>query len=523
MIASMVTAATDMRLLAEQLDLPFQEQIDDHLTDGRLLSGLPLATARSRQLLPLAIEDGRLLLAVADPTDLLLQDEMARHFELPIQPVVVPSAELNAAINRCYTRIAGSASDVVETLAVEDLSTIATELSQPQDLLDLTDEAPVIRLLNAILFQAVKERASDIHIEPYERTLEVRFRIDGILHLKLEPPKLLQEALSSRVKIMASLNIAEKRLPQDGRMKVLVAGHDVDIRVSVVPTFFGERIVLRLLDRKQGIKPLSEIGFSERDNRLMERLLGRSNGIILVTGPTGSGKTTTLYAALSRLNRQERNLITIEDPIEYQLAGVGQIQVHSKIDLTFAAGLRAVLRQDPDVIMVGEIRDAETAEIAMQASLTGHLVLSTLHTNDTATAITRLIDMGIEPFMVASSLAGILAQRLVRTICPHCKESYRPDEPIAGLPEVLYRGRGCDRCFGQGTLGRIGIYELLPIDAELCSMITRRAPAGEIKGYALSRGMRTLRDDGFEKVAAGITTLEEVLRVTQEEYADLSL
>jgi general secretion pathway protein E len=297
----------------------------------------------------------------------------------------------------------------------------------------------------------------------------------------------------------------------------------VDIRVSTVPTIFGERIVLRLLDRKQGIRPLSEIGFSERDNNIMEQLLNRSNGIILVTGPTGSGKTTTLYAALSRLNRQERNLITIEDPIEYQLTGVGQIQVHSKINLTFAAGLRAVLRQDPDVIMVGEIRDAETAEIAMQASLTGHLVLSTLHTNDSATAITRLIDMGIEPFMVASSIAGILAQRLVRTICPHCKESYRPEERIEGLPELLYRGKGCERCFGQGTLGRIGIYELLPIDAELCGMITRRAAAGEIKAHALSRGMRTLRDDGMVKVAQGITTLEEVLRVTQEEYADLSL
>ncbi|MDY0299959.1 MAG: type II secretion system ATPase GspE [Trichlorobacter sp.] len=511
----------NQRQLAEQLGLAYSEVIDDTQADTTLLARLPLSFARSRLLLPLSEKDGQLLLAVGKPLDLLVQDEVAQLYGMPLSVLVAPEEEVLAAINRLYTRTAGSAADLVENLVADDLSAIATELAHPKDLLDLTDEAPVIRLLNAILFQAVKERASDIHIEPYERTMEVRFRIDGILHLKLEPPKLLQEALVSRVKIMSSLNIAEKRLPQDGRFKVLVAGHEVDIRVSLVPTFFGERTVLRLLDRKQGVRSLSDIGFSHRDVTLMERLIARTNGIVLVTGPTGSGKTTTLYAALSRLNRQERNLITIEDPIEYQLSGVGQIQVNSRIDLTFAAGLRAVLRQDPDVIMVGEIRDAETAEIAMQASLTGHLVLSTLHTNDAATAITRLIDMGIEPFMVASSLSGILAQRLVRTICPHCKEAYKNDQQIHGLPETLYRGRGCDHCYGQGTLGRIGIYELLPIDAELCGMITRRCSAGEIKEYAISKGMKTIREDGMAKVAAGITTLEEVLRVTQEEYAEL--
>jgi len=513
----------ELKIVANHLGLPFVEQLEENLADTSLLSRLPLAFARSRCLLPLYEQEGRLILALGNPLDLLSQDEVAQLYSLPVSGIVAPREEVLGAINRLYTQTAGSARDVVENLVADDLSTIATELAHPKDLLDLTDEAPVIRLLNAILFQAVKERASDIHIEPYERTLEVRFRIDGILHLKLEPPKMVQEALTSRVKIMASLNIAEKRLPQDGRFKVLVAGHEVDIRVSLVPTFYGERTVLRLLDRKQGVRSLSEIGFSPRDVTVMERLIGRTNGIILVTGPTGSGKTTTLYAALSRLNRQERNIITIEDPIEYQLTGVGQIQVNSRIDLTFAAGLRSILRQDPDIIMVGEIRDAETAEIAMQASLTGHLVLSTLHTNDAATAITRLIDMGIEPFMVASSLAGILAQRLVRTICPHCREPYQNDHAIPGLPEILYRGKGCEHCYGQGTLGRSGIYELLPIDAELCSMITRRTTSGEIKEYAISKGMKTIRDDGMAKVAAGITTLEEVLRVTQEEYADLSV
>ncbi|HEX9022357.1 MAG TPA: type II secretion system ATPase GspE, partial [Geobacteraceae bacterium] len=407
----------------------------------------------------------------------------------------------------------------------EELSTIATELSVPQDLMDLTDEAPVIRLLNSIIFQAVKERASDIHIEPFERELEVRFRIDGILYKMLEPPKVVQEALISRVKIMAGLNIAEKRLPQDGRIRVVVAGRDVDIRVSIIPTFFGERVVLRLLDKQRGVISLSHIGFTETDVKTMERLLSRTSGIILVTGPTGSGKSTTLYAAISRINSPEKNIITVEDPIEYQLKGVGQIQVNPKIDLTFANGLRSILRQDPDIIMVGEIRDAETADIAMQASLTGHLVLSTLHTNDAATAVTRLTDMGVEPFMVASTLTAVLAQRLVRVICPNCREEYKPEREFAGivLPEVLYRGRGCESCFNLGSVGRTGIYELLLIDGELCSMITRQVPAGVIKEYALSRGMRTLREDGLAKAAAGITTIEEVLRVTQEEYAELSL
>jgi general secretion pathway protein E len=341
----------------------------------------------------------------------------------------------------------------------------------------------------------------------------------------LSPPKIIQEALTSRVKIMSGLNIAEKRLPQDGRFRVIVAGREVDIRVSIIPTFFGERTVLRLLDKQRGVLSLVDIGMGTRENGLMEKLLHRTSGIILVTGPTGSGKTTTLYSALSSINSPDKNIITIEDPIEYQLQGVGQIQVNPKIDLTFAQGLRSILRQDPDIIMVGEIRDAETAEIAMQASLTGHLVLSTLHTNDAATAITRLIDMGIEPFMVASTLSAVLAQRLVRTICPHCREEYEPREEIAGitLPPKLYRGRGCERCFQLGSLGRTGIYEMLPVDSQLCSMVIRRSSTAELKEYAVSRGMRTLRDDGLAKVAAGITTIEEVLRVTQDDYADISL
>ncbi|GAB7028190.1 type II secretion system ATPase GspE [Geotalea toluenoxydans] len=520
-----MTPASETEDIARRLGLPFQPEIDDSTVETTLLMRLPLAFARNNLLLPLREEDGTLIAAAGDPANLLALDELQGVFSMPVQAVAVPRQTVMDAINRLYGRMSGSAQEVVEELEGVELSAIATEFNEPKDLLDLTDEAPVIRLLNSILFQAVKERASDIHIEPFERELEVRFRIDGILYKMLEPPKVVQEALISRVKIMSGLNIAEKRLPQDGRLRVIVAGRDVDIRVSIIPTFFGERIVLRLLDKQRGVISLTNIGLSENNVKTMERLLSRSNGIILVTGPTGSGKTTTLYAALNRVNSPEKNIITIEDPVEYQLKGVGQIQVNPKIDLTFAHGLRSILRQDPDIIMVGEIRDVETAEIAMQASLTGHLVLSTLHTNDAATAVTRLIDMGIEPFMVASSLSAVMAQRLVRVICPHCREEYEPEREYAGitLPPVLYRGRGCEKCFNLGSMGRIGIYEFLPIDSELCSMIIKQAPAGAIKEYAISRGMKTLREDGLTKAAAGITTIEEVLRVTQEDYADLPL
>jgi general secretion pathway protein E len=510
---------------ALRLGIEYRSEIGVDDVEPALLARIPLSFARANLLLPLNERDGTVRVAVSTPAALLVLDELRLTFGKPVEAVFVPEAVLGEAINHIYSGVSGTAREVLQELEGEDLSTIATEFSDPKDLLDLTDEAPVIRLLNSILSEAVKERASDIHIEPYERDLMIRFRIDGILYEKLAPPKIIQEALVSRVKIMAGLNIAEKRLPQDGRIRVIVAGRDVDIRVSIIPTFYGERSVLRLLDKKKGIVSLAEIGLGEAGAQTMERMLSRTSGIILVTGPTGSGKSTTLYAALNRLNSSEKNIITIEDPIEYQIKGIGQIQVNPKIDLTFANGLRSILRQDPDIIMVGEIRDAETAEIAIQASMTGHLVLSTLHTNDAATAVTRLVDMGIEPFMIASSLTAVLAQRLVRVICPHCREAYKPEESFGGiaLPEQLFRGKGCDKCFGLGTLGRTAIYEIMPVDSELCSMIIRRAHAGEIKEYAISRGMKTLREDGIARAAAGITTIEEVLRVTQDDYADVPL
>ncbi|MCD6319124.1 MAG: type II secretion system ATPase GspE [Candidatus Desulfofervidaceae bacterium] len=502
--------------MREVKNILFTENID-----LSLLKRIPLRFAKTNHILPLRQENSKLITAVAGDQGVLALLELAKTLSLTPEPIKVAETELMEAINKCYGQL-GSAEEVMSHISGEDFSAIATEFESPRDILELTEEAPIIRLLNALLLQAVKERASDIHIEPYEKELVVRMRIDGILHRVLTPPKIVQEALISRIKIMANLDIAEKRLPQDGRLRILIAGRDIDIRVSIVPTSFGERVVLRLLDRKQGVLGLWEIGLEKEDEKMLEELLLRPNGIILVTGPTGSGKTTTLYAALNRVHSESKNIITIEDPVEYQLKGVGQIQVNPKIGLSFASGLRSILRQDPDVIMVGEIRDRETAEIAIQASLTGHLVLSTLHTNDASSAITRLIEMGIEPFLVASSLIGIIAQRLVRVICPYCKEEYFPSEAEKAYftnsePRCLYRGKGCEKCKHTSYLGRTGVFEILVVDKDLRTMITERSDSQSIKQQAIIKGMKTLRMDGLNKVLKGITTLEEVLRVTPKD------
>ncbi len=505
--------------------------IRDEDVEHSLVKEIPLAFAKGNMIMPLRRHDGCLSAAVADQRGLLALHELSKHFGLTPLPLTSPPGVIIDAINRFYGQM-GSAEEVMDNIAGEDLSSVATEFEKPKDILELTGEAPIIRLLNAILQQAVKERASDIHIEPYEKELDIRMRVDGILRRVLSPPKIIQDALISRLKIMATLDIAEKRLPQDGRIRLLIGGRDIDIRVSIIPTTYGERAVLRLLDRKQGLLGLWDVGLGRRDEQRLEDLLNRTNGIILVTGPTGSGKTTTLYGALNRIHTEEKNIITIEDPVEYQLKGIGQINVNPKIGLKFASGLRSILRQDPDVIMVGEIRDAETAEIAIQASLTGHLVLSTLHTNDAASAIVRLVDMGIEPFLVASSLIGVLAQRLVRTVCPHCREPYEPSDTeksyLAGLNLTghaatlpLYRGKGCDTCGGRGYLGRAGIFELLVIDDKVRQLIADKADAKQIKNAAAANGMMTLRRDGFEKTISGLTTVEEVLRVTQKDVTEV--
>lgn len=492
--------------------------------DISLIKLLPVSYLKNNVFIPIDKSQNKLRAYVCDEKGLFALREIARNYNALPEPLFAEKETIIELINKVFSQLS-DAQDVMDRLDEEELSSVATEFESPKDLIELADEAPIIRLLNALIQQAIKEKASDIHIEPYERELEVRFRIDGILRKILTPPKIIKDALVSRIKIMANLDIAEKRLPQDGRIRLISGGRDIDIRVSIIPTVFGERAVLRILDRMQGLKGLWELGLSKEEEGLIEELIKRPNGIVLVTGPTGSGKTTTLYAALNRIDKAERNIITVEDPVEYQLQGVGQIQVNPKIGLTFASGLRSILRQDPDVIMVGEIRDLETAEIAIQASLTGHLVLSTLHTNDSSSAVTRLIDMNIEPFLIASSLTAVLAQRLVRTVCEDCKFSYSPEKvelKYLNRENIkLYRGKGCSACSQSGYKGRIGIFELLIVDRGLRNLITARKDAQAIKEYALSGGMVSLFNDGLNKAMQGITTLEEVLRVTLKDYIEV--
>jgi general secretion pathway protein E len=513
--------------LAKHFGLPFSERLPDDGAVLELINQLPINFAKRCLLLPVAREGETVVVATADPASLGPLDDVRLLLRKPIRVMVAPGPIIVDAINRVYDMASGSASELMDGLDEERLDLMATDLDEPRDLLESDDEAPIIRLVNSLLFQAAKDRASDIHIEPYERDLAVRFRIDGILYDILSPPKRFQPVIISRVKIMAGLNIAEKRLPQDGRIRIRLAGKDIDIRVSIVPTAFGERVVMRLLDKATTVLQLEELGLAGMKLELVHKLIKQSHGILLVTGPTGSGKTTTLYAGLSKINTTDKNIITIEDPIEYQLHGIGQIQVNPKIELTFASGLRSILRQDPDVIMVGEIRDLETAEIAIQAALTGHMVFSTLHTNDSFGAMTRLLDMGIEPFLVSSSVIAVMAQRLVRRVCPACREPYQPTReeleelgitPQRMLGKTIYKpGEGCAQCKRTGYRGRTGIHELLVVDDEVRTLVMKSADAATIRRAATARGMTTLREDGADKVVEGLTTIEEILRVTQED------
>jgi general secretion pathway protein E len=448
--------------------------------------------------------------------------EVRRIVRLPLFPVRVSAEQFEHCLAQVYSRGDNAAQQLIGDIGQDiDLNQLAQELPQITDLLDVEDDAPIIRLINALLTQALRENASDIHIEAYENRSVVRFRVDGALRDIIEPQRALHSAIVSRVKIMAQLDIAEKRLPQDGRITLRLAGRPVDVRVSTLPTGHGERVVLRLLDKQAGRLDLDRLGMSGPILRDLDHLIHQPHGIVLVTGPTGSGKTTTLYAALSRLDAAQLNMMTVEDPIEYDLDGVGQTQVNARIEMTFARALRAILRQDPDVIMIGEIRDLETAQIAVQASLTGHLVLATLHTNDAAGAVTRLVDMGIEPFLLASTLLGVLAQRLIRRVCPQCRRAHTPDaaERTAfngtPVPPALYTAVGCPQCNWTGYQGRTGIYELLTLDDEVRRLVHDGAAEQNIRDYALARNMATLRLDGMRWVASGHTTFEEVLRVTR--------
>ena len=522
LVALGAATATDvMRAVAEQQGLPF-------LTGEELPSTPPALKDVSPKYLrqyvacPIAVEGSVLSVATAEPTNPLLVDDLQQNLGVTVKLYVAPAAAILEAIERAY-----GANTALQKI-VEGMGPGGDRDGEFEEdvnhLRDMAFEAPVVRLVNILIDGALAADASDIHIEPFEESLHVRYRIDGLLYDQEAPPRRLRAALTSRIKIMAEMNIAERRLPQDGRIRVTAHGRRVDIRVSTVPTIHGESIVMRLLDRSSVFLPFDRLGFSLRAAETFEGLIRRPHGILLVTGPTGSGKTTTLYAALDKINRPDLKIITVEDPVEYQLKGVNQIPVKPKIGLSFAAGLRHIVRQDPDVIMVGEIRDLETAEIAIQSALTGHLVFSTLHTNDAPGAITRLQDMGCEPYLFSSVLNGVLAQRLVRRICEVCrvpKAAERAELAALGISatgaEELFQGKGCEECRGTGYRGRTGIYELLRITEDVRSLIVRKAPAGEIRRCAVAHGMLTLREDGWAKACAGVTTVAEILRVTQED------
>jgi general secretion pathway protein E len=491
-----------------------------------LENGLSVKFMRECRIVPVALHDDKLVLAMADPLDQATLNSVSLCTPYTrLEAVLAPETEILDLIEKFYGNQASSLGRIIEGIDEGDAEAPGEDSEDVEHLKDLASEAPVIRLVNLIISRAIESRASDIHIEPFERDLKVRYRIDGVLYDVESPPKRLRAAIISRIKIMARLNIAERRVPQDGRIKMRVLGKDIDLRVSTLPTMYGESVVMRILDKSNTqIYDLEKLGLSTAMYEAVENLVHRPYGIILVTGPTGSGKTTTLYGALTKINLPDKKIITIEDPVEYQINGVNQIHVNPQIGLTFAAGLRSIVRQDPDVIMVGEMRDLETAEIGIRAALTGHLVFSTLHTNDAPSAIARLIDMGAEDYLLASSILGVLAQRLVRVICPHCREEEKLDSAVLrgvrfwndAAEGPVYHGTGCKECSFTGFRGRLGIFELMLMNDEIRKLTIANSDAGQLRKAAIAGGMTTLREDGFCKVRQGITTLAEVLRVTQD-------
>ena len=502
--------------------IPFPEALPAAADLNGIVETIPVQFLKRYSIVPVDGPD-ECRIAINDPSNLEAIDDLVRILGIKKYSLVLATRDdIRAAITGLYDKGGAAAEDLVRDM--EGAGDIIDEIDRTADLMDDASSAPIIRLVNHIVAEAVKAQASDIHLEAYQDSFKIRYRVDGILYDFLTPPKRIQPALVSRIKVMANMNIAEKRLPQDGRLQVRTGNQEIDIRVSSIPITAGERLVLRLLNKSGTLLRLQEIGLPEHDYNLVYRLIRYANGIILVTGPTGSGKTTTLYAALSSINTPDINIITIEDPVEYQISGINQIQVNQKIGLTFARGLRSIVRQDPDVILVGEIRDKETSEIAVQSALTGHLVFSTLHTNDSASAITRLVDIGVEPFLISSSVIAVLAQRLVRVLCPNCKEKYVPDEQavrsIGGDPAVfkngtIFRKRGCAQCLNTGYSGRAAIFEIMMLDDKIKKMILTTHDSGRIEAEAVRQGMKTLRESGIQKVLEGVTSIAEVLRVTQ--------
>jgi general secretion pathway protein E len=522
---SMIMPHEIMRALCMQLGIPFVEDLKPGEIDPKLVSGIPINYAKAKEFVPISKEMGaggeRLVVCVADPFNETITDDLQVLTGMPIQICVSTSMRVQDAINRVYERNTDNMVGEIEG-EFED----AMDLEGPIDILEATeDDAPVIKFVNSLLFRAVKENASDIHIEPFEKEFVTRFRVDGVLYDVIRQPKRAHAAISSRIKVMGQVDIAEKRLPQDGRIKIKIAGKDIDIRLSTVPASHGERIVMRILQQTGTIMTLEQLGFPIRSAEIIDNLISKKFGMVLVTGPTGSGKSSTLAACLSKLNSPGRNIMTVEDPVEYQIHGINQVQINTKIELTFARVLRAFLRQNPDIIMVGEIRDKETAEIAINASLTGHLVLSTLHTNDAPGVSTRLTDMGVEPFLVASSLLGVIAQRLIRKVCTKCRVLHTPTDfemLELGLKQVpagstIYKSVGCPSCSHSGYAGRTVSHELMLVDDNIRSLIVKHADGGQIKKAAIASGMRTLREDAVSKVLTGVTTIEELLRATHSD------
>ena len=542
-----ITETQLLEAMSQQFDVPFWPKLPLNDIGADLVAKIPIQFLKKHTLVPLnclrpltaldcglegtdPTDSGRpvcesgCVIAIREPLNFQALDDLVRILNIPNYQLVLSTRDaILSAINLQYDLRRDSAEQLVQDMEGNG-STIISEIEETADLLDDTSEAPIIKLVNHIISQSIKARASDIHFEPYQNSFTVRYRVDGILYDLLTPPKWIQPALISRVKVMSKMNIAEKRLPQDGRFDVKVGDQDIDVRVSTIPTSFGERLVLRLLNKSGSLLELTDLGLSPQRLTLLQKLAASPNGIILVTGPTGSGKTTTLYAILQSINKPGINIITIEDPVEYQMKGISQIQVNPKIELTFARGLRSIVRQDPDVILIGEIRDKETADIAVQSALTGHLVFSTLHTNDSPSAITRLVDIGVEPFLISSSVLAVFAQRLVRVLCTECKQSYLPKtvylQSIGLRPErfadkPIFKAVGCEKCFQTGYRGRIGIFEIMVMSEELKTLILQTYDSNRIKALAVQEKMATLREDGIEKVLEGMTTLEEVLRVTQ--------
>jgi type IV pilus assembly protein PilB len=514
-----VTEAGLVEILAKQLGIEFVDLTEERI-DPSVVALVPEATARRHSCIPIRLEDNdrRLVVAMADPANGVAVDDVRALTKKDVRGVVATKADVMTAVNRHY-RMEHAAETLVEEAAtrqMEETKSLEAAASEADG-----DDAPIIKLVNLLITQAVNDRASDIHIEPEERLLRVRYRVDGVLHEMMTPPKALQNGIASRLKIMADMDIAERRLPQDGRMGLVVQGRNIDVRVSTLPTVHGEKIAMRILDKSSVLLRLEDLGFLPENYAAYEESFRKPYGMILVTGPTGSGKSTTLYATINILNRPEANLVTVEDPVEYQLPGVNQVQTNRKAGLTFASALRSILRQDPDVILIGEIRDHETAQISVESALTGHLMLSTMHTNDAPSAVTRLIEMGIEPFLVGSALDCVVAQRLARRLCGRCKEPYLPTEqemeaaklPPEGEPPKLYRAVGCPACGNTGYRGRVAIHEVMRVTEEIEKLAVARASSEEIARMALGQGMLSLHQDGMEKARHGLTSVEEVLRV----------